>query len=248
MFIFVSYYLCYPEIYFIRYNKYGYTCLSVHAIHLENHLSLWVYLYLCSLGASPEGYSVPFYRRMQSIYFFQGDCWYMRISYSQFIFCFQVVLCLHWFFFFVLLSVAFVWWYSIHLSFVFSFYKSCISVCVCVCVVTIKFVKFHIYSSSFPFECVWSPPSFANSYHYQLPFYVFVAINCFCLYSFLMILLLVFWSFFSLFHVEFSSLSIFCSGAFLVINSFSFYMSGKVFISVLYCWVYYSWLVISPFQ
>ena len=74
------------EIYFVCF-KYGYTNFSLNATCFEYHISPLHYVCLCSWGVSLEG------------------------SDGQFILCFLVVLCLHYFFSLVFLSIILVWWY-----------------------------------------------------------------------------------------------------------------------------------------
>ena len=83
--------------------------------------------------------------------------------YSHFIFYLLVVLCLHWFFSFVFLSVVFVLWHSILLSSVSSFFRGVSQFCfVCLCVcgglpLGLWKTTFHIYSVPFSSECIWFP-------------------------------------------------------------------------------------------
>ena len=142
MSIFVFCYICYLEICSVRY-RYGYTCLSVDAICLENHFSPFTLSLSLSLQLRCASW------RQHMGFFFSSSLllcvtlWIHFIGeFSPFTFrviigiwgfpiaivsCFLVALCLHWFFSFVFLSVVFVWWYSIVFSSVSSFFLSCVS-------------------------------------------------------------------------------------------------------------------------
>ena len=147
----------------------------------------------------------------------------MSISCRCFTFCFLVALCIHWIFSFVCLAVVFVWWYSILSSSVSSFFKLCVSVWGLFCLwlpLGLWKRKFHIYSSPFSFDSIWSPCFLANSELY-IPFSVFVVTNYPCLHCKFGDLT---HSFVTFCHFRINPLSIFCRGL-LGINALSFFMS-----------------------
>ena len=121
--------------------------------------------------------------------------WCIRISYSHVIFFSGVSLSP--LMFYLCVSVYCFCLVVFHTSFLF-FYKLCVSVLDSLCVVVICLMKkdFHIYSSPFYFECIWSPSSFAKWNFYSSPFYVLLS-QIIPVYSsdLLVIVLLVLWPF-----------------------------------------------------
>ena len=180
----------------------------------------------------PICYSVPLYGWIKSIYILGHYCC-ISISYSLFISCFLVALCLHLYFCFVFLS-AFVWWYSILFPFVSL--SLLIYMSQFLCVVTIRFMKKKVsyIQQYFFFWMNISPSYFVISDFYLLPFYVFAVKNYPCFhYKFVGGLACSSVAFYSLFQLEWPL------EYFLQLRS-----SGDKFPQVLYVWksLYFSFI------